>query len=209
MEGSSPLASVTGTRVRVQGPFPPGTTSMQIGFILPTPRGSVAIEQRFPAPLERIGLLVEKLGDAVVSSPQIERQQEMPIADRTYIAAGGGPVPAGESVVISVEGLPHHSLVPRYIALGLAGVLVLGGVLVARRPAAAVQPSDRKRLAARREKLLQELVRLESTHRAGQVDDRRYGPRREELVAALEHIYATLDPDDTSPEPAGPAGLVA
>jgi hypothetical protein len=209
MEGSSSLASVTGTRVRVQGPFPPGTTSMQIGFVLPTPRGSIAIEQRFPAPLERLGLLVEKLGDVVVSSPQIERQQEMPIAERTYIAAAGGAVAAGEPVVISVEGLPHHSLVPRYVALGLAGVIVLGGVWTARRPAEAVESSDRKRLTARREKLLQELVRLESAHRAGQVDERRYGSRRDELVAALEHIYGALDPDDTSPEPAGRAGLAA
>jgi hypothetical protein len=72
-----------------------------------------------------------------------------------------------------------------------------------------VESSDRKRLTARREKLLQELVRLESAHRAGQVDERRYGSRRDELVAALEHIYGALDPDDTSPEPAGRAGLAA
>lgn len=209
MDGSSPLSSVTGTRVRVQGPFPPGTTSVQIGFVLPTPRGAATIEQTFPAPLERLGVLVEKLDAAAVSSPQIERQQEMPIAGRTYIAAAGGGVAAGQPLVISVIGLPHHSLAPRYVALGLVGAIVLGGIWAARRPVAPAETPDRKRLVARRERLLRDLVRLEAARQRGSVDEARYASRRDELVAALEHVYGALEPDDSSPDPAGRAGIAA
>ena len=52
-------------------------------------------------------------------------------------------------------------------------------------------------------------MRLESAHRAGQVDERRYASRRDELVAALEHVYGALEPDDSSPDPAGRAGIAA
>ena len=38
---------------------------------------------------------------------------------------------------------------------------------------------------------------------------RRYATRREELVAALEHVYGALDTDDTSPEPATRTGVAA
>jgi hypothetical protein len=62
--------------------------------------------------------------------------------------------------------------------------------------------AERKRLLARRDKLFGELVRLEADHRSGRAGGARYTARREELVAALEHIYGALDCDDTTPEPA-------
>jgi hypothetical protein len=59
--------------------------------------------------------------------------------------------------------------------------------------------AERKRLVARREKLLTEVVRLEADHRDGRgpwADDRRYAARREELLTALESVYGALDGDD-------------
>jgi len=73
----------------------------------------------------------------------------------------------------------------------------------------AARTAERKRLVARRDKLLGELVRLEAEHRNGRADSPRYAARREELLAALEHLYGALDSDDTGPEPAGRAGLAA
>ena len=53
------------------------------------------------------------------------------------------------------------------------------------------------RLIGRREKLMADLVRLENDHRNARGDRARYASRREDLVAALEHIYGALDdPDD-------------
>ena len=65
-----------------------------------------------------------------------------------------------------------------------------------RRDDAPAQAAERKRLIARREKLFDELVRLEQDRRSGRGDERRYAARREELVAALEQVYGALDDDD-------------
>jgi hypothetical protein len=208
MEGE-PQAAAAGNRVSVSGPFPPGNTFVSIAYALPAPQGSVAIEQVLPATLDHLGVIVEKVGEPRVTSPQIERQQEMPVGDRIYIASAGGTIPAGAPVQISISGLPHHSPTPRWVAIGLALAVVLVGAWFAWRTPAPSSASERKRLLARREKLLQELVRLEGSHQRGRVDGSAYASRREQLMASLEHIYGALDTDDTGPEPASRTGLAA
>jgi hypothetical protein len=213
MDGSSPTATVNENRVRVQGPFAPGSTFLQVGFVLPTPAGSADITQVLPATLEHLAVIVQKVGDARLSSPQIARQQEMPASGQLFIAAAGeGSIAAGTPIVLNVTGLPHHSSAPRWIALGLAIGIVVIGVIAALRPGASAADNaaaDRKQLIARREKLLQDLVRLEKDRRAGRGDESRYAARREELVRALEEVYGALDSDDAGPEPARRAGLAA
>lgn len=211
LEGSSPQASVSGKRVRVEGPFPPGNTFVQVAYTLPATTGSVDIAQPFPVTLEHVAVIVRKVGDARLTSPQLVRQQEMPADGKLYIAAGGSQaIEAGQPMVLHITGLPHHSGAPRWVALSLAFGIVLVGVVAARRPPdPGGSGAERKRLVARREKLFQDLVRLEADHRHGKSDQSRYPARREELIAALEHIYGILDSDDSSPEPAGRAGLAA
>lgn len=211
MEGSSKQVTITGTRVRVQGPFPPGHTFVELASQLPARSGEVRISQKFPANVEQLAVVVKKVGDASLSSPQISRQQEFPAEGGTYIAGTGGLIPAGQTITIDVTGLPHHSATPRWIALSLVVAIVLAGVWAARRTddAAAARAAERKRLIAKRDKLLNDLVRLETDRRSGRADDRRYATRREELIAALEHIYFALDTDDAGPEPADRAGLAA
>jgi hypothetical protein len=69
----------------------------------------------------------------------------------------------------------------------------------------ATRDSGRRRLLARREKLLADLVRLERDQRG----DPRYRTRREEIVAALENIYSALDSDGVTPGPGNTAGVAA
>ncbi|MGE3176281.1 MAG: hypothetical protein AB7O32_02325 [Vicinamibacterales bacterium] len=208
LDGSTPNATVTGTRVRVNGAFPPGNTLVQVGFILPLRRGGVDVQQVFPATLQHVGIIVRKLGEATLTSPQIARQQDLTSGGLTYIAAAGGSVPAGQPVTFTLEGLPHHSTTPMYVALGLAILTLAAGGWFARRPASAGK-AERRELIARRERLFHELVRLENEHRRGRSDGARYRTRREELLAALEHVYGALDSDDTGPEPADRAGVAA
>jgi len=210
LEGSSPQVSVTGPRVRVAGPFPPGQTIVRVGTDLPVSSGALEISQKFPATLEQLTVIARKTGDLKLSSPQIDRQQDVPTQGVTVIAATGGTVPAGQAVTLKLSGLPHHSTVPRGIALSLVGIIVVAGVWaasVSRDPTAAA--SERKRLMARREKLFQDLVRLEQDRRRGRVDQARYGVRREELMAGLEHVFGALDSDDAGPEPTDRAGVAA
>ena len=194
---------MSGTRVRVQGPFAPGRTPIQVACEVPALSASLDLSQTFPAELEQLAVVVKKVGDTHLTSPQISNQQEMTAQGETFIAATGGSVPAGHPIVLTLDGLPHHSAAPRWTALGLAIAILAGGLWAATRPEdRAALAAERKRLFTRRDKLFGELVRLESDHRTGRGNEARYAARREELVTALEHIYGALDSDDTSPEPA-------
>jgi len=210
LEGSSQQASNKGPHVVVQGPFAPGRTLVQVASEMPVDSGSLQVTQTFPATFEQLGVIVKKTGGTKLVSPQFSRQQDMTASGETFIAAAGGTVPAGQPIVFTLDDLPHHSWLPRWIALTLAGVLLLGGAWMSRRDDDNdTRGDERKRLIARREKLFSDLVRLEHERRNGKVAEPRYLSRREELVAALERIYGALDSDDISPEPSDRSGLAA
>ena len=172
---------------------------MQVAYELAAADGNASIAQTFPANFEQLGIVVKKVGATKISSPQIANQREMPAEGEMYIAASGGAIPAGQPVQLNVSGIPHHSAAPRWAALTLAVGIVLIGLWAISRPAdaGAADAADRKRLMAKRDRLLNELVRLEHDRRHGRVDDRRYTFRREELVAALEQLYGALDTSDS------------
>ncbi len=210
LEGSSPQVSISGPHVRVAGPFLPGQTAVRVAADLPVSGGTLEISQKFPATLEQLTIVAKKVGNMKLSSPQIDRQQDVPAQGATVIAATGGTVPAGQSLRFTLSSLPHRSAAPRWITLTLAALIILVGGWAARGSADPSESgAERKRLIARREKLFQDLVRLEQDRRRGRVDQTRYGARREELLALLEHVYGALDSDDTSPEPADRAGVAA
>jgi hypothetical protein len=211
LEDSSPKASVNGGRVRVQGPFPPGHTFVQAVCELPVGSGSLEITQRFPATLDHLGVLVKKVGDMRLSSPQVTRQQDMPAQGETFIAAAGGAIGAGQPLTLTLTGLPHHSKAPQRITLSIAAVIVLGGIWLATgRPSDdSSRAAERKRLMKRREQLFHDLVQLESEHRRGRGDRTRFAVRREQLLKALEQIYRTLDTDDIGPDAPDRPGVAA
>jgi hypothetical protein len=210
LDGSSPKATANGTRVQVSGPFPPGRTVVQAAAQLPLGGASLELTQRFPANLEQLSVIVKKLGDTKLSSPQIAAQQDMKAQGEVFIAANGGAVAAGQPIVLSIDNLPHHSAVPRWTALSLASLIVVVGVWMSRRSDDANgRQADRKRLIARREKLFADLIRLEHERRAGKVADLKYAARRETLMAGLEQVYGALDDDDIGPDPAGRSGVAA
>jgi hypothetical protein len=201
IEGPEGKVAVKGQTVLIQGPFRPGKTTVQVAYALRATTGSIEVQQRFPAELEHLAVIVRKFGDAKLTSPNISRQQEMPADGQTYIAAAGdAAIPAGQLITLNLSGLPHHSLVPRYVALSIAALIVLIGIAALRRPVEGegdARATERKRLIARREKLLQDLVKLEQDHRRGRLDAARYGERRQALMEALEHVYGALDGGDS------------
>jgi hypothetical protein len=210
LEGTTPKASVNGTRIRVAGPFPPGPTLLQVAAEIPSRDGAADITQRFPASLEQLAVVVKKIGATKISSPQLASQQDMAAQGEAFIAGTGGPVPAGQPIVLRLDDMPHRSPAPRWTALVLAMAIVGIGVWSVTRPDDhAAQVAERRRLAARRQKLLNDLVKLEADYRTRKVDPARYQSRREALVASLEHVYGELDTDEASPEPTDPAGFAA
>ena len=211
MDGSSPQASVKGLRVTVAGPFAPGHTFVQVAMTMAAEDGVLDLAQRLPANLDSLAVIVKKTGNTTLKSPQLKEQREMPADGEVFIAATGGAVAAGQPIQFTVDGIPHHSQAPRRVALALATLVAVAGAWFASRPtdAAAAQAGDRKRLTARREKLLNEVARLDQDHRGGRGDERRYAARREELVTALEAVYNALDTHEPGSDPAGRAGVAA
>jgi hypothetical protein len=213
MEGSSPQASISNGRVRVEGPFAPGHTLAQIAFALPSDSGSVELAQPFPANVETLTVIARKLGDTTLTSPQISTQQDIPLNGELFVGATGGSVSAGQPIRLTLTRLPHHSIAPQVVTLALALAIILAAVWAwGRKTDESSSVDERKRLLARRDRLLNDLVRLESDRRSGRgaaTDDHRYATRREELMSSLERIYGALDSDHTGPEPADRAGLAA
>jgi hypothetical protein len=196
MEGSTPTAKVAGKRVTVDGPFAPGHTFLQVGASIPVDgSGNISISQAFPAPLQSVAVIAQKVGNAKLTSAQLANQREMPADGQTFIAATGNALAAGQPLNLTLSGLPHHSSTPRLVALVLVGGIVAGGLLFpgATKANDANRAAERKRLVSRRERLLNDLVRLEHDHRGGKTDESRYRERRAELLAALERIYGALD----------------
>ena len=203
MEGSSPLATVSGTHVTLLGPIPPGHTFVQVASELPSSGGEVSLTQVFPAGIEQLAVVVKKVGETTVSSPQITERRDLASEGESYIAGTGGAVPAGQPITLVVTGFPHHSPAPRNVALALSALIVGVGVWLARQREddTAGRAAERKRLTARREKLFNDLVKLEHDHRTGRGDPRRYESRREEIVAALELTLNALDDDAANADP--------
>ena len=175
--------------------------------------GEFDLVQRFPAPLTEYAVIVKKLGDTNMRSSQLAAQQVIPAQGETFLGAEGTPVAAGQPLTVSLTDMPHHNAAPRRIALMLALGIVFVGVWASTRnhDDAAARATERKRLVARREKLLADLVRLERGKGGEKRDERdhNYRARREEIVAALEQIYGALDSDGITPGPGNTAGVAA
>ena len=194
LEGSSDKAAAAGKRIEVQGPFPPGTTMVQFAYTLPYSSSTVTMRQVMPAQLTQMTVIVQKLGNMHVTSPQMTQHAEREASGQAYILGQGPAVAAGNAVEFSFSGLPNAASWPRNLALFLAVAILLGGAFFSFGGRAMTTASaDRQRLVTRREKLFDELSALEESHRAGRVDPGHFNTRRQQLIASLERVYAALD----------------
>ena len=194
IQGSSSQVVVRGSRVTVTPPFQPGTTAVNVAFTMPYFGDEISISQKLPVSLAGATVVMRKLGDMQIQSPQLTTHQEMPLEGRMYVMASGPAIDGNGVLAFDVSGLPHHSTVPRTVAGAMAAFIVGVGLLAAftggDRRAAAVR---RTQLENRREKAFAELVKLEEQKRGGKIDAARHQSRRATLVAQLERIYGELD----------------
>lgn len=205
LEGSSPQAIVGGARITVTGPFASGVTPVQVGFQMPFSSATLTMTQKWPAPIEQVAVASQKLGSLAISSPQFTSVGDVKSEDGTsFILASGGAMPAGGTLTMQISGLPVHSSTPRNVALGLAILVGLLGLWLAR-PGASGSHESRSTLMARRDSLLGELARIEARIRGGDASAKDVA-RKQRLVAELEQIYGELD--EASPRGGG-EGLAA
>jgi hypothetical protein len=128
LEGSSPQAVAAGARLRVTGPFAPGSTHVEAAYELPYSGGVAAVNQAFPAALDRVTILVPQIGGLTVKSPQLASLQPTSRSGQEVLVGTGPGLAAGQSLSFEIAGLPHRATWPRTLALTLASIIVAAGV---------------------------------------------------------------------------------
>lgn len=192
LEGSSTAATVQGDRVRINGPFPPGTTQVQVGYRFPYAGDTAVLTQQWPAPFEQLFVAAEKVGNMQMTSPQFQQTQDANAGGAPFLMAQGGRLNAGDTLTITLTGLPHRNRLVRDVGLG-AGVLILLIGLWAALTGPRASRTHVQELQKRRERLLADLVTLEEQRRQRRIDERKYVSRRQALMTQLERVLGELD----------------
>ena len=103
-------------------------STVQVACEVPAGAGSLELTQKFPANLEQLAVVVKKVGDTRLSSPQISNQQDMTAQGETFIAATGGPVAAGRPIALSLDEAHLGGVAIECVAQGCAQTTVLGEI---------------------------------------------------------------------------------
>ncbi len=197
LPGSSARTVADGPRVELPGPFDPGSTPLQIAYILPYSGASLTLSQSLPVDWDSVLLSVEKSGDVDFVSSQVPRRAEVPSETRagaSHLLGAGPRIAAGTPFSIELTGLPYRSTLPSTVTLAVAlAILGLGCWGAVGSAGAGPATGTREQLEARRERLFVDLVKAERQHRAGKMGPTRYATRRGDLFAALEGVYRALD----------------
>jgi hypothetical protein len=192
LEGSSTAATVQGDRIRINGPFPPGVTQVQVGYRLPYKGDTAVLTQQWPATFEQLFVAAEKVGNMQMSSPQFQQTQDANASGTPFLMAQGARLNAGETMTVTLTGLPHRSTIVRDVGLA-AGVLILLVGLWAGIRGPRAGRTQTQELVKRKEKLLADLVALEEQRRHNRIDEKKYASRRQTLVTQLERVMGELD----------------
>jgi hypothetical protein len=128
---SSKQATINGARVIVLGPFAPGPTHVRVGFELPTSGGVAHIASQVPAMLPQVIVIVAQTGGLDLVSPQITGKREVTDEGQRLLVGTGPALQAGQTLQIDITGVPHAAEWPRYLALTLAGSIMIAGIWAA------------------------------------------------------------------------------
>ncbi len=142
-----------------------------------------------------LNVLIPRVG-VDVTSEQVELSEIRTLEGQAYLNLNGQDLAAGEELTVRLAGLQSLArqsatteaaqgwLDPRWVALGLAAIALLGGIVYpalrrARQVAPAKEPATS--VAARRARLLQAIADLDDAFEAGQIDEADYRQQRQAL----------------------------
>jgi hypothetical protein len=182
---SNPALSIAGHDAVYKAPIPPGDTQLRVGFNLPHRSGRAELAQATPVPFLRVALITQKLDGLNVSGHEVEKEERDMQGRKLLVFLGGQTARDGE-LRLSFTGLPAADPTARYIAAGLAILLVLVFGLYA----AGGDGSTRARLERERQELISEIARIDAAVASG--DDSLVGKRRAQ-ASRLAQIYRGLD----------------
>ena len=189
LDGSASTARVFQQSLVVAGPFAPGRTMAQVVYRLPISGARREIALTLPVASMATNVIVRRLGETHLVEPTLPQSREAEAEGRKYFTGTGPGLPAGGTLRIVVDGMPHHPRWPRYTALGVAAAIAIVGLWVLFR--VPVDAAARlKALEAQRSALLTRLQRLE---REGEPGTGELRDERDGLLRDLEGIYALID----------------
>jgi hypothetical protein len=179
----SEVSIVPGEGYRIIRPIPPGGRKFRVAFGLPVDGGRASWALDLPLGAFESELVIRQLPGMTLQTPPNFHAESRTVPQGTFYILAPITIKRNQSMVMAIDGLPSP---PRWRAWvqGIVGVLVVttivGGLLfslLARRPAQAADAEA----AARRQRLLDELVELE---RSGANPK-----RRDQLLAELEQLW--------------------
>jgi hypothetical protein len=190
------------------------TRSVQFAYSIPL-GNEHRDRQKLPAQMTQLSVIAQKIGGMQMTSPQLTRSARCRATVRPSSSVRAASVKAGDTVTLTLSGLPHRSTWPAMSAviLGLSFSPPARGAQPGRTPQ---QDRRRAQLQARRDKLFSELDAARGTtaqghrgrarlrHPSRASGDRARGPLR----GARTRGRVTLDFQNcvtsTSPAPSGP-----
>lgn len=206
LEGSSPQAKADGRKVTVSGPFVPGNTSLQIAYRVRYEGDTVHLAQVMPIGLPQTTVIVRKFGALQASLTGMVGQREVPLEGRAYLVLNGKAVAAGDAIQLTLSGLPHRAAWPKNVALALAALVLIAGIVLAFAPRSAAIGEDVSDLRARRAERFEQLVSVDRALRDRPADTAAVRDGRQARRAALVAEVEELDEALASVTPEAPAG---
>src|SRR5688500_13259992 len=84
-----------------------------------------------PAALPQLAVAGETTGGVTMASPLFTASRDMDADGRAFKVGNGAAIPAGGTLTLTFDNLPHHARWPRFAALGAAVAIMVAGLAVA------------------------------------------------------------------------------
>jgi uncharacterized protein GlcG (DUF336 family) len=131
LEGST-AAALDGGRIVVKGPLPSGPTSIQFGYRLPSDTGRVSIAQAYPVGGPMSSVIVRKQDATTITVGGERQRRDTQLEGRDYVIVTTAAIQPTTPIDVTITGLPARSRWPLRVALSLAALIVLAGVVFGR-----------------------------------------------------------------------------
>lgn len=189
-----------------RGPVPPGETDVVVAWRMPIEDGQLRFQlQNTTLPLRQGTIFVEYAPGATMTPPAGFQPLVRGLGGRKFWVFAPVTLATGQTLEFHIDGLPQPAWLMRLgrstgailVSIALAALVLWlavadpgkrGAKDDARRAAA-----RRRELVARREKLYEDLVKLEKRRAAGQVGDDRYERERAQAISRLTVVLREID----------------
>jgi cytochrome c-type biogenesis protein CcmI len=206
--GAFALGLVPGTDggIALDGPIPPGETTVSIAYRMPNPGGSLAFERRFARPLPLLSIFVADTG-LRLESPRLHRRRPVRTTDRSYLYLEGFQVEPGEVVSLDLAPLAPRAGPPRlalYAAVAVLAALAAAALMGPLRSAGEAEAAEGEVETARddREAVYAALRDLEHDHETGKISDEDHVRMRQELRGRALALLRAARGDQPAETPA-------